>query len=497
MRSAQFCAVILLVLLSAGLAMAATPTLTLTPNIDPPSPSIGPPVVFQVAGTNFPDNTAVQIYFDLNEVALTVASSTGAFSGINVDVPTTAAPGTHWVTAIAEGTTGTAAQASFTVQTNYTQFHYSPLHRGRNPYENVLNSTNVGTIDQDWVYATGGAITSSPAVSGAYVYVGSADDYLYAINATTGALLWKYKTGAGIIDSSPAVVNGTVYVGSTDDYLYAINATNGVLVWKFKTGAAINSSPAVVNGEAYIGSTDDSVYAVNTSTGVQTWKYATTGQVQSSPAVSNGIVYIGSNDDYLYAINATTGVLSWKYKTGNAVFSSPTVSDGIVYVGSNDDNVYGLEALTGAFLWQFTGSSGAQFQSSPAVFNGVVYIGSNVGYFYALTARNGTQIWDLQSSVSATTSTPTIANGVEYIGIGSKVYAAEQIVTAVVLWTGTFGNNVTAAPTVANGQVFIASQDFNLYAYDLNGTPQAVKPPERPDPTTLRPDPALLPTWSR
>jgi outer membrane protein assembly factor BamB len=492
----SFCAVILLVVLSAGLAVAATPTLTLTPNIDPPSPGIGPPVVFQVSGTNFPDNTAVQIYFDLTEVALTVASSTGAFSGINVDVPTSAVPGTHWVTAIAEGTTGTAAQASFTVQTNYTQFHYSPLHRGRNPYENVLNSTNVSAIDQDWVYTTGGAITSSPAVSGGYVYVGSADDYLYAINATTGALLWKYKTGASIIDSSPAVVNGTVYVGSTDDYLYAINATTGVLVWKFKTGAAIYSSPAVVNGEAYIGSTDDSVYAVNTGTGAQTWKYATTGAVYSSPAVSNGVVYVGSYDDYVYAINATTGLLSWKYKTGNEVFSSPTISDGILYVGSNDDNVYGLEAITGALLWQFAGTTGAQFQSSPAVFNGVVYIGSSVGYFYALTARNGTMIWDLVSSVSATTSTPTIANGVEYIGIGSKVYAAEEIVTAVVLWTGTFGNNVTAAPTVANGQVFIASQDFNLYAYDLSGSTQVISPPERPDPKMLRPDPTLLPTPS-
>ncbi len=496
MRFAQaFCAVVMLVVLSAGLAAATTPSVTLTPNIDPPSPSIGPPVVFQVSGSGFPDSVAVNIYFDTTNVALTVSSSTGTFSGVNVSVPNSATPGTHWVTAIAEGTTGTAAQASFTVQTNYTQFHYSPLHRGRNPYENVLNSTNVGFIDQDWVYTTGGAITSSPAVSGGYVYFGSADDYLYAINAATGALLWKYKTGAGIIDSSPAVVNGTVYVGSTDDYLYAINATTGVLVWKFKTGAAVYSSPAVVNGQAYIGSTDDSVYAVNTSTGAQTWKYTTTGQVQSSPAVSNGLVYVGSNDDYLYAINATTGALSWKYKTGNAVFSSPTVSDGIVYVGSNDDNVYGLQAATGAFLWQFAGSSGAQFQSSPAVFNGVVYIGSSVGYFYALTARNGTQIWDLASSVSVTTSSPTIANGIEYVAIGSKVYATEQIVTAVILWTGTFGNSVTAAPTVANGQVFMASQDFSLYAYDLNGTSQAVKAPERPDPETLRPDPTLLPTW--
>jgi outer membrane protein assembly factor BamB len=499
MRFAKLiCTAMSVVILCGALAAAATPSVTLTPNIDPPSPSVGPPTVFQVSGSGFPDSIAVNIYFDTTDVALAVTTSTGTFSGINVNVPTTAVPGTHWVTAVAEGTSGTAAQASFTVQTNYTQFHYSPLHRGRNPYENVLNSVNVGSIDQDWSYATGGALTSSPAVSGGYVYVGSADDYLYAINATTGALLWKYKTGASIIDSSPAVVSGTVYVGSTDDYLYAINATTGVLVWKFKTGAAIYSSPAVANGQAYIGSTDDSVYAVNISTGVQTWKYATTGAVYSSPVLSDGVIYVGSNDDYVYAITASTGVLSWKYKTGNEVFSSPTVSDGWVYVGSNDGNCYALDAVSGALVWQFAGTSGTEFQSSPAVYNGTVYIGSNAGYLYALTGRNGTLIWDLEATVPGITGSPTIANGLEYFAIGAKIYAVEEVaLLADVLWTGTTGNSVSAAPTVANGQVFIASQDFSLYAFDLNGGTQVIGAPERPDPKTLRPDPALLPIWPR
>ncbi len=45
------------------------------------------------------------------------------------------------------------------------------------------------------------------------VYVGSSDDNVYALNASTGALLWKYTTG-NYVDSSPAVANGVVYIGS-------------------------------------------------------------------------------------------------------------------------------------------------------------------------------------------------------------------------------------------------------------------------------------------
>jgi eukaryotic-like serine/threonine-protein kinase len=52
------------------------------------------------------------------------------------------------------------------------------------------------------------------------VYVGSNDDDLYGFDASTGATLWSAATGNGI-QSSPAVANGMVYVGSADDNVYA------------------------------------------------------------------------------------------------------------------------------------------------------------------------------------------------------------------------------------------------------------------------------------
>ena len=54
---------------------------------------------------------------------------------------------------------------------------------------------------------------SSPAVANGVVYVGSNDGNVYALNASTGAMLWSYTTGGGVY-SSPAVANGVVYVGS-------------------------------------------------------------------------------------------------------------------------------------------------------------------------------------------------------------------------------------------------------------------------------------------
>ena len=48
-------------------------------------------------------------------------------------------------------------------------------------------------------------------------------------------LKWKFQTRRGVV-SSPAVVGGIVYVGSNDHSLYALDAESGALKWRFKTG---------------------------------------------------------------------------------------------------------------------------------------------------------------------------------------------------------------------------------------------------------------------
>ena len=79
-----------------------------------------------------------------------------------------------------------------------------------------------------------------------------------------GELRWRYETGHNVF-SSPAVVDGVVYVGSGDDYLYALDAASGQLRWRYQTGgSSVYSSPAVVDGVVYVGSEDGSVYALST-----------------------------------------------------------------------------------------------------------------------------------------------------------------------------------------------------------------------------------------
>ncbi len=86
-------------------------------------------------------------------------------------------------------------------------------------------------------------------------------------------------TGSQIFSPFSAVANGVVYIGYEypDGSLYALNASTGDLIWKYTTGNDVITSPAVANGVVYVGSEDNHVYALNASTGALLWKYATSG----------------------------------------------------------------------------------------------------------------------------------------------------------------------------------------------------------------------------
>jgi outer membrane protein assembly factor BamB len=312
-------------------------------------PKVGPPTTnLSVSGDSFDPYVAVDIYFDTTDVALATTNGEGSFGGwggfpggpIPVHVPASAVPGKHWITAV-ERNGQKAAQKAFLVRTDWAQFRFAPKHKGVNPYENVLSPTTVGNIDRHWSYLTGAEVWSSPAVADGKVYFGSQDNNVYALNASTGAFLWKYTTNGAITGSSPAVSNGVVYVGSDDAYLYALNADTGALLWRYIAAASIDTAPAVVNGVVYVVSQGPGyLYALNASTGTLLWQYLVSDPF-SSPALANGVVYFGSWDGNLYALNATSGKLMWKFKIGTNFSSSPAVANGVVHIGGGyyDANV--------------------------------------------------------------------------------------------------------------------------------------------------------------
>ena len=346
-----------------------------------------------------------------------------------------------------------------------------------------------------WKFDAKSRVVSSPAVAKGLVYFAAYDGNFYAVDAGSGQLKWKFKTqgerrfaGTHLHGSQPlsesmpdpfdcylssaVVSDGAVYFGSGDGNVYALNATSGDLKWKFKTGDVVHASPAIADGTVFVGSWDSYFYAIDAASGKEEWRFKTGEDhdihnqvgLQSSPAVMDGMVYFGCRDSNFYALDAATGQKKWAFPNkGSWVITSPAVKDGKVYFATSDSSLfYELDAKSGAIVFQLKFQGWPTF-SSPALAGNMLYVGSNSGKLIALDLAKQTTAWTFETEGSK-------KNGSAFTKPdGSPNYEAafasdfyDDIVSGYnkMLTVGT----ILSSPAVADGVIYVGSADGNLYA---------------------------------
>ena len=321
------------------------------------------------------------------------------------------------------------------------------------------------------------AIVDAPSVSGGQVlYEGDANHSLYALNATTGAIICSFQT-PGVINSSPVVapdpdgtgpvvyfgdngpdgdysegghvwaVNGVgnsngqctqkwvfgqfgnppaanpgagawsspayalnadgtpvVVIGSADpdEAMYAFNAVTGAVIWRFQYPIGydfdIGASPTIgvpgdngiADGAVYDEGKDSWVEALDFTTGALLWNHylrdiGGVAPSQSGPALDGNTLYEGDGTG-MFAYNATTGAIVWQNKLTGAVYSCPGITgpsgDQIIFAGDFDGHLLAFDAADGDTL--YSDLTSGFIYSSPAIVNNMVYMDSDNGYLYAL-----------------------------------------------------------------------------------------------------------------
>jgi outer membrane protein assembly factor BamB len=326
--------------------------------------------------------------------------------------------------------------------------------------------------DAAWQFATGGAVTSSPAVgTDGTVYLSSNDGYLYALNPD-GTPKWSYMAGGYFDNVSPALeANGTVVDGASDGYLYCLNASTGALAWKFQASSAISTSPAIENDGTVYFHDDLNLYAV-TSAGAQKWRVPLNGHSYSSPVVgTNGTIYVGS----------PTGLFLFD-SSGNSLANLPTTApvdgpcaidaDGTVYVGTTGGDAYALHP-DGSQKWHVTFNLGEQFNSSPVIApNGSVCFGGGSGMLYELSPADGSTLASVTLPSAVSLSSPVVAgDGTIYVATTDfNLYAVAPGSNQVSLVAST-AYYIFGSPMLANGYLYFGSLDAKLYAFNVGKFP--------------------------
>ena len=346
-----------------------------------------------------------------------------------------------------------------------------------------------------WKFDAHGRVSSSPAVAAGVVYAVSLDGNLYAVDAATGQQRWALATegehrftrpgnlGAfpptevvpdpwDFFLSSPVVVGKAVYFGSGDGHVYAVDAKTGALQWKFKTGDVVHGSPAVSGGLVYVGSWDTYFYALDAATGALKWKFKTLEDnkihlmmgIPGSAAIDHGTVYFGCRDANFYALDALTGALKWKTPNdGSWVIASPAVADGVVYYTTSDSfRFQALDAASGKALYSLP--TNIFSFSSPAIAGSHAYFGTFDGQLHDVDLN--------KHAYAGAFATPGFtANGPRYLGPDGKLKAEG-------IWSGSTLDDsivdihakifsmgsILSSPVVQDGALYFGSVDGKLYA---------------------------------
>ncbi|MGD0703836.1 MAG: PQQ-binding-like beta-propeller repeat protein [Trebonia sp.] len=147
-------------------------------------------------------------------------------------------------------------------------------------------------------------IPAAPTYDNGNLYFGNKDGIFFSISATTGAVNWQYNTGFsgdyGIYGSG-AVYDGLVIFESIGGKkVYALNESTGALVWSYTTNGGPNS-PVVADGIVFVASYGGTLLGLNATTGQLLWSAPLGAPSGGSAVVSNGMVFQPSGTGTLFA----------------------------------------------------------------------------------------------------------------------------------------------------------------------------------------------------
>jgi polyvinyl alcohol dehydrogenase (cytochrome) len=212
----------------------------------------------------------------------------------------------------------------------------------------------------------------------------------------------------------PIIVGGRLFLTSSSGRLYALDAKSGCMQWRFDADAGVRTTPVIgqLRGASpsgyllFFGDFQRNVYALDAAGGKLQWKMNVErhprGVLTGAPVLYKGLIYVpissweetaGGVGSYgccsarggLAALDAKTGRLVWKTyaieqepqpttknsagtqmygPAGAAVWSAPTIDAkrGVVYIGTGDtytdvkengsDAIIALDLATGKVKWR-------------------------------------------------------------------------------------------------------------------------------------------------
>lgn len=236
-----------------------------------------------------------------------------------------------------------------------------------------LTAAQVPRLRLKWAYAFPGASLSfaPPTIVGGLLFIGGTDRKMHALDARSGCTLWTLPIDAAVRAAiSFAPLSGfdqfAIYFGDLRANAYAVNALTGALIWKTKVeehaAARITGAPVLHEGVLYVpvssieeaaGSQPSyecctfrgSVVALEAATGRPVWQAYTIPEVPH-PTEKNakGTQLFGPSGAAIWSAPTIDAKRNAIYVATSNSYSNPPAA--------TSDAVLALDLATGKLLWK-------------------------------------------------------------------------------------------------------------------------------------------------
>lgn len=382
-----------------------------------------------------------------------------------------------------------------------------------------------------WRADFGDQINGSLSIVGSTVFVESFDKHLYAMDATTGRLLWKAPL-SNIAMNTPLVGGGLVYAGTGSNESYpepsnpavlyagrpggddidAFDRTSGAKVWSYNIVGEAMPTGVLTSGEGsrlVFATGDKHAYALAAATGSLLWKVGILGNdAMSSLAEDNGLIFgstgyglfwpvmlrayenrdtaMMDNSGWSWALRPQDGQMAWVVPHGRGL-GSPAAGDGIVFIESEQfsgwygkpqflvSEIDALDEMTGRLIWKYVSSPG----SFSAKGSGLEDIGGVFWHhrffdalpyartFAAFDAKTGRLAWQIHTEEQVKMSPLIYGDKILFGDTNGLLYIANVRDGSIVRKVQFPGTFTCSSPVIVSNTLFVTNGNA-LYALKLD-----------------------------
>jgi outer membrane protein assembly factor BamB len=162
------------------------------------------------------------------------------------------------------------------------------------------------------------AIFGSPVLSDQQIlYAATLGGKLFALNTSTGNVLWTYSAAGKLKDvwASPVLVDDVVMVGDSKGSIFAVDAGSGAEKWPdpVEAGAAVIGGGVSLGGKAALVTTGGKVVILNID-GSESWSKTFAQPIYTPPILDGEDIYLASiGQNYLLTKIDLNGREFWSF----------------------------------------------------------------------------------------------------------------------------------------------------------------------------------------